>query len=51
MVRHKRVWHDFEAVLVHAFDFQIPPSRDSDGPNAKRGAKMKVPVFGCDAKK
>ena len=48
-VRQKRMWHDFEAVIFHAFRFRIAPAGYGDGPSTARGANMRVPVFGGDA--
>jgi hypothetical protein len=42
----KRTWHDFEAVLFHAFRFSIGPSRFGT-----EGLSLKVPYFGGNAQK
>jgi len=46
LVRPKRVWHDFEAVVFHAFSWVAPRYGTQNDRDGSSGKNLKIPVFG-----
>jgi hypothetical protein len=49
IARPKRVWHDFEAVVFHAFGWVAPRYGDGNDPDGSSRRNLKIPVFGNGA--